>query len=1754
MPLNPASYSMEPFRVRLNCVDHYQSTTTQFDPQFSRKHRTSKDPPNDCPRVPVIRVFGSTETGQKVCAHIHGVLPYLYIEYTGSTHPNSVALYIRSLHLSINHALAVSYRRDIQDGESAFVAHITVVKGIPFYGYHVGYRFFLKIYMFNPIYINRLASVLREGAVMKTAFQPYESHLQYLAQWMCDYNLYGCAYINCSKVNFRNPVPDYLELNNPSHQWHDRSIPANLISEQNRPYRQSYCAIEVDVCAENILNRLQIRERAVHNDFEEYMNPPNLNEKLVHSLEELWKDETRRRKAKLGQSDPTSSPFPPGVLISMSAEPRNSKAGNWIHENEYRDKIKQVISAERASNRRSMTLGSFIKPTPFENAIKTAFQSVADLFPENLSVLDYVVDQPSKDQSACMDFHEEHVYVDESLIPEFHDDEPGSDTDKEKFLVFGSDGWRNEQSSTENSRPVPQNKNNIKLGSEGYAADPNNIMHYSASHQPWASAELEHLGVRKMEDAANFDNDTFHIPPGCVSDMIMSNSQPRTMVPVMHSSQREQHSVFVHLKPARGVSRDDIECLHNKMTSLSESSHCFQRPLVVSDVNYYPRKNSDLEAYQDSSPEESALDNCKEALKSSLRRCEGSREAVISFTTIKNSPYPKKLLSPTPDYGALHPKKKAQDQSYRATPADENCPPPTPSIRPFIHENNCSNQHNQDTQTRQISSLLHLSFSISRIIEIFPFSPPPLRSITSDLVTEKGLPSLIYKGVYYSDEYDVPGRPRSYGGRDFMLGSETVPYLSLFDSAGESPASRGIETSIVVNYEILGRKSQWRKRRCTLNFWEMVAPPPSRAEVEAWENANNQAPKYEGGEENGERALEAVRIAFPSNPNARVSQIEGPTPKNERDYQCSRKEKFAGNHTGMQYMSIMSLEIHVDTRDLLNPNPENDEIQCVFWCCQLNSGEPILNRKKQDQHMGIITKTSLPSHTRKVYLATGVDIDQQSSELDIILRMVSIVREYDPDILTGYEIHNSSWGYMIERARLQYDYNLCDDLSRMKSQSHGRFGKENDTWGFNHTSTIRITGRHMINIWRAMRGELNLLQYTMENVVFNLLCRRIPHLSYHDRTIWYQSGNPKNLVKVLDFYLSRVRLDLDILERSELIPRTSEQARVLGIDFFSVFSRGSQFKVESIMFRIAKPENYLLISPSRSQVGQQNALECLPLVMEPQSAFYPDPVLVLDFQSLYPSIMIAYNYCYSTFLGRIMNWKGKNKMGFTEYRRDERLLELFQDHINIAPNGIVYVKPEVRKSLLAKMLGEILETRVMVKSGMKIDVENHPLQRLLNNRQLALKLLANVTYGYTSASFSGRMPCSEIADSIVQSGRETLEKAITFIHSVDKWNAEVIYGDTDSLFVHLKGRTKDEAFAIGEDIAKSVTELNPRPVKLKFEKIYLPCILLAKKRYVGYKYENRDQIQPDFDAKGIETVRRDGTPAEQKIEEKAIKILFRTADLSQVKRYFQRQCAKIMRGKISIQDFCFAKEVKLGTYNERGLQPPGALISTKKMLEDPRAEPQYGERVPYLVIAGAPGTRLVDRCVPPEVLLCNAQQELDAEYYISRNILPPLERIFNLMGANVRQWYDEMPKFQRIRQMEGTILQRGEKKGHIKMTLESYMKSSSCVVCQGKLQLDAETVWEYLICHNCLETVETSLVALRLRLAKAENRMAKLEKICQSCSNIAWGDEVICDSKDCPVFYSRARHRALLRNEEATIPPIINLLEVRAHHVDEYDW
>jgi DNA polymerase zeta len=1685
----------ETFRVRLNCLDHYQNAPGPLDPPLWGPSRDTPTQRNNLPQVPVIRVFGATETGQKVCMHIHGAFPYLYIPYTESMDKNAVDAYIKTLRHSIDHALALSYRRNPYDNprNSIFVAHISLVKGVPFFGYNVGYNYFLKIYLLNPMHMTRFNDLLQQGAILRKVFQPFEAHLQYLLQWMCDFNLYGCAYIECAKPRFREPVPVWEELDELTHLWHDRSIGQEQILEESAFPRQSHCQIELDITVENIINRNEIQARPLHHSFIERLSsmenlPPE--EKLVHSMAGLWKDETRRRKLRMGLTNPTSSPFPPDALVSMSADPRNDAKGGWIHEEEFREMIDQLVSEERkARGGGDITFEAFDAGKETNDDVLTVLESVVDLFHVTLASKwaandDHKPRGDAEPDSLVQTEHESQAIVDLKTISQLAE-EDGYESDEEAAKV----------------KALTQRQ---QLADAGLGGD---------------MGEAKVRGKTAEIEAAAEHVDNVNVPAGAIENVSGTG--------IKRHAPSDSEGMFK--KPRTSSQQDSMGPKQGGFRVQNARRRQPERPSLYAEADQPNDETANATNAPILPPSGQPPKLSQQSSSESSRR--------LSFPSVKdpNDPETQFRLSqrepaaPTSNKLAASPSKQQEAESFGTSFSSINITSSAPTV----------------TQTKHSGPLLKLT-AISNYGKfcasdnashlIFGQAPP-----TSAEVARTVDPAIVYQSAYYSSESDVPERPREYGGQEFRLESRTLPFLPAFDKGG-TPVPVKTAPIEKTKQDLIDQR---RSRECSLRRWEIMKPPPTFGEVQRWMHTE-QIVEHDTLKDLEIDGPPTTQVKRKNRPPPELSQIDGPTQRDKHGFKFTQRKASTSVQHETGYMSTMSLEVHVNTRADLSPDPEKDAVSMVVWCI----AEEQLN---EDAKLGIVILTdpkddTLAERIRRI-VGNSVQIDEEDDELDLFNRMVDIVRSHDPDILTGYEVHNSSWGYLIERARLQYEFNLPDEFSRMKSQSHGRFGKDADKWGFTHTSTVRITGRHTINIWRAMRSELNLLQYTMENSVFHLLHKRIPHYPFATLTRWFRSSKTRDLCKALDYFITRTQLDLEILDANELVPRTSEQARLLGVDFFSVFSRGSQFKVESLMFRIAKPESFVLVSPSRKQVGAQNALECLPLVMEPMSSFYTSPVLVLDFQSLYPSIVIAYNYCYSTCLGRITKWRGTNKMGFADFKRTPGLLELVKDKVNISPNGMMYVKPEMRKSLLAKMLGEILETRVMVKSGMKVDKDDKTLQQLLNNRQLALKLIANVTYGYTSASFSGRMPCSEIADSIVQTGRETLEKAIALIHSVEKWGAEVVYGDTDSIFVHLKGRSKDEAFKIGNEISKAVTDMNPRPIKLKFEKVYHPCVLLAKKRYVGFKYEHQSQTGPDFDAKGIETVRRDGTPAEQKIEEKALKLLFRTSDLSEVKRYFQAQCTKIMTGRFSVQDFCFAKEVKLGTYSDKGPAPPGALIATKRMLKDPRLEPQYGERVPYVVIAGAPGARLFERCVEPEALINEQHADLDAEYYISKNLIPPLERIFNLVGANVRQWYDEMPKVQRIRLIGDSDLGTSKKK-----TMESYMGSSLCVVCRERLPKSREPA-PLPLCHSCRTSRSAqTLLALRGKIAKAERRHRDLEDVCRSCAGLAPGEEVRCDSRDCPTFYSRVKGRTMVGVVRSGVGRVLDGLEKEVAARELLEW
>ncbi|KAJ3125155.1 DNA polymerase zeta, partial [Physocladia obscura] len=868
-----------------------------------------------------------------------------------------------------------------------------------------------------------------------------------------------------------------------------------------------------------------------------------------------------------------------------------------------------------------------------------------------------------------------------------------------------------------------------------------------------------------------------------------------------------------------------------------------------------------------------------------------------------------------------------------------------------MHDKMPENNNQEESEFSSIMDTLDLAVkSISqtppkapRLLTVFRLKsgPPTLKHLYGNWESQ---PERIYKDPYFSNTADVSrGGVKIFSSKQFKLHSETdLSHVADFSAVSSCKFPVGINVEISLSMESL-KTSYGLDQNSAKSFvlgihhdfpvnWTLAKGPPSRKTVEKWIQENP--------DPNLDSMTQEERILA-----QKGSQLEAPTPKNKFGYKYSQIRTEALNHE-LQHLISMSVEILTCSMTEADrvlaklpkiklPDPKSEAVIAIFYCFQghTENSRHRNNGHRSGYHVGAIIvgdneddelEKPMPFRLNGI---SGYPVETVETEIQLLHTLVAKIREFDPDILLGYEVHLSSWGYLIERANLAYEYDLLKELSRMNNNVKTKFGRERDPFSYEGTCSIACSGRIFLNVWRLMRKELTLTNYSLENTVFHVLHRRTPKFSPATLYSWYFAKGLKRW-RSLAYYIERVQFSLDLLDETSFLARSCEFARVYGMDLFSVISRGSQFRVESILSRITRPENFVQLSPTKEQVRKMRAIECMPLILEPKTKFYKNPMAVLDFQSLYPSVMIGYNICYSTCLGRLKDLgepKQFGAMDLLEIPMD--IVEALKDHLYVTHNGVVFVKSHVREGTLGRMLKEILETRVMVKASMILYKNDPGLLRILEARQLGLKLVANVTYGYCGASFSGRMPCAEIADSIVETGRRSLEscceiligtlKAMKMVaDNFNEWGGTIVYGDTDSMFVELPNRSLESAFQIGMTIADYVSIRNPIPMKLKFEKIYLPSVLLAKKRYVGFMYETPDDIgkPPIFDAKGIETVRRDGFPAMSKIVEDSLKILFRDQDMSELKEYLYRQWDKIMTNRVELNDLIIATEFKLKNY------------------------------------------------------------------------------------------------------------------------------------------------------------------------------------------------------------------------------------------------
>jgi DNA polymerase delta subunit 1 len=400
---------------------------------------------------------------------------------------------------------------------------------------------------------------------------------------------------------------------------------------------------------------------------------------------------------------------------------------------------------------------------------------------------------------------------------------------------------------------------------------------------------------------------------------------------------------------------------------------------------------------------------------------------------------------------------------------------------------------------------------------------------------------------------------------------------------------------------------------------------------------------------------------------------------------------------------------------------------------------------------------------------------------------------------------------------------------------------------------------------QLVQRDYQLRSYTLNAVCAHFLKEQKEDV-HHSMITELYNGDSNSRRRLAVYCLKDAYLPQRLLDKLMALVNYTEMARVTGIPFNYLLARGQQVRFMSQLFRRALEQGLVIPDLSKPPGGDGEQYEGA-TVIEPTRGYYDVPIATLDFASLYPSIIQAHNLCYTTLLNKQTVEKLNLKKG--------------EDYI-VTPNSDMFCTAKVRKGLLSQILEDLLRARTQAKR--ELAVETDPFKKaVLNGRQLALKVTANSVYGLTGAT-NGKLPCLPIASSTTSYGRDMIMKTKQEVE--ERYNiangyshdAKVIYGDTDSVMVKFGTTELAEAMKLGQEAADFVSGKFVTPIKLEFEKVYFPYLLINKKRYAGLYWTNPNKWDK-MDTKGIETVRRDNCRLVQNVIETSLRMLLVDRDV-----------------------------------------------------------------------------------------------------------------------------------------------------------------------------------------------------------------------------------------------------------------------------------
>ena len=553
-----------------------------------------------------------------------------------------------------------------------------------------------------------------------------------------------------------------------------------------------------------------------------------------------------------------------------------------------------------------------------------------------------------------------------------------------------------------------------------------------------------------------------------------------------------------------------------------------------------------------------------------------------------------------------------------------------------------------------------------------------------------------------------------------------------------------------------------------------------------------------------------------------------------------------------------------------------------------------------------------------------------------------------------------------------------------------------------------------------------------------------------------------------------------------------------GVKIFSLVSkqcRKENFLVPVIKYKKEekkiKPYNpkYEYAEEDIETVSQDDGYEGA-IVLKPNPGIYLDQaVSVLDYASLYPSSMISENLSHDSIVldKKYLGDEGADKLKKMGYEYEDISYDIFKwvdkniknkGKVKCGINTVRFVQfPNNEKGVIPRILQHLLKARkttrkkikyqtITTKDGIiytglieetenyikvapingeyteiskdniksKVDTYSDFQKAVLDALQLAYKVTANSLYGQIGASTSP-IYLKEIAASTTAIGRKLLylAKDMVIKHMP---GSDIVYGDTDSIFVNFNPKDDDGNYLKGKDaLEKSIIMgqefenifrqyLKP-PHNLEYEKTFWPFILLSKKRYVGNKYEF-DTNKYKFNSMGIVLKRRDNAEIVKYVYGGIIDIIMNEKNINKSIQFLQTSLKKLLKGHFGLDMLVITKSLRGYYKNPNSIAHK--VLADRMAERDPGNKPKSNDRIPfvYVNIPEKKGIKILqgDRVEHPLFIQINKLSP-DYKFYITNQIQKPVSQIFGLIvetlpGFNKEPDYYNK-KFKSYKKLHGVV-------------------------------------------------------------------------------------------------------------------------------------